>query len=978
MKKLKYILQFAIILYFLPIVSFAQYEGNVWYFGQQAGIDFSTGRPVPILDSQMEAKEGCAVISDPEGKLLFYTNGETVWNKNHQILLNGNNLRGGQGSSQSSLILRNPGKINEYYLFTVDDDNGEYGLRYSIINMEFENGLGGISAEEKNIFLAKNVSEKITAVKTDNGDSFWIIAHEFGTNRFFTYQLNKYGINSAAVVSEVGVAHSPTQLNEPGIALGCMKASLKGNKLALAIQYKNLFEVFDFDKKTGKLSHPVTFSDYLFAYGVEFSPNEKFLYGTRRYATKVYQWDLEAEDIASSVEEVGTSLGSNGALQLGPLGNIYLTCRDKEYLGMIQNPNKKGISSEFVKEGVYLGGRKAQEGLPNFVPLFYIDPGFKSSGHCQGDTLLFKMNNKTLIDSIYWSFDEGYSYSRNYTAARDTFCVFNEAGNYRVKLITYSLKGTVNFSEKIITIQPLPEIDLGKDISACEYSLPVLDAGIGNNRSYLWNNSENDRFLNVQNSGSYTLRVSENSCYSFDTINVTINKRPQVIDATVKDTDCNKNNGLISLSVEGDIDKHYFTWGGVDVDYHGPELQNLSAGNYPVKIEHENGCFNKLDTLRIQEFGIPEMEVNVENDLVCMGEIVKLKALNAEHYIWSTGETTEEISITANSSKEYWVKGINKNGCYKIEYVNINVYPTPALTFSDKIMACEGDTIWLDAGNNNISVLWSDSSTNRYLPVSGSGAYSLKINDQYACNYERKAEFVFNKNPEPDLGPDQSFCFGLETELDAGEWQSYQWNSGERSRTIKTGSSGIYEIVVTDENKCSGRDQISINVPPKLSVVSHIKEPGGINTNDGVIRISVKGGEPPYTYLWSDFETCAIKENVSEGIYSVRVTDANNCSEILKSEIVAGAGNYLEIPTAFTPNGDGINDLWLIKNSELYPAIKVLVYNSSGQEVYNSRGYTDPWNGRSRGSLLPTNTYYYFIDLANGMERLSGSVTIIL
>ncbi|MFC2132867.1 gliding motility-associated C-terminal domain-containing protein, partial [Bacteroidota bacterium] len=308
----------------------------------------------------------------------------------------------------------------------------------------------------------------------------------------------------------------------------------------------------------------------------------------------------------------------------------------------------------------------------------------------------------------------------------------------------------------------------------------------------------------------------------------------------------------------------------------------------------------------------------------------------------------------------------------------INVYPTPALTFSDKIMACEGDTIWLDAGNNNISVLWSDSSTNRYLPVSGSGAYSLKINDQYACNYERKAEFVFNKNPEPDLGPDQSFCFGLETELDAGEWQSYQWNSGERSRTIKTGSSGIYEIVVTDENKCSGRDQISINVPPKLSVVSHIKEPGGINTNDGVIRISVKGGEPPYTYLWSDFETCAIKENVSEGIYSVRVTDANNCSEILKSEIVAGAGNYLEIPTAFTPNGDGINDLWLIKNSELYPAIKVLVYNSSGQEVYNSKGYTDPWNGRSRGSLLPTNTYYYFIDLANGMERLSGSVTIIL
>ena len=978
MKKILYIILFTLILYFKPNISLAQFEGNIWYFGNQAGIDFSTGKPVSILNSQMESKEGCAVICNSEGKLLFYTNGETVWNKNHEILLNGNNLLGGQGSSQSSLILQKPGNVNEYYLFTIDDDNGQFGLRYSIINMELDNGLGGILTEEKNLFLLENVSEKITAVRTNDGKSYWIVAHEFGSNRFFTYKFNKYGIDKNAVISGVGTTHSPTQLNEPGLALGCMKASLKGNKLALAIQYKNLFEVFDFDKKSGKLSNPATFTDYLFAYGVEFSPNEKYLYGTRRYATKIYQWDLHAEDIASSVIEIGTSLGSNGALQLGPLGNIFLSCRNKDYLGMISQPNKKGTAAQFNKEGIYLGGRKAQEGLPNFVPLFYMDPGFNNSGHCQDDVLSFKMNNKILVDSIIWSFDDNNSLTKNYTSAKDTSYVFSEPGDHKVKLISYFMKGTASYAEKNIHIQALPELDLGKDISACEYSLPVLDAGEGENRSYLWNNSEADRYIKAENSGLYTIRVSENSCHSYDTVNVIINKRPKVTSAEVTNTECNKNNGKISLSIEGDINKHHFQWRVVDRDFQGPKLKNLRAGNYPVTITHDNGCFRNIDTLKIQEFGIPEIEVQMGNNMVCEGEIVKMKAFNAEYYLWSTGETTEEIKVNAKRSEEFWVKGIAKNGCYKIEYININVYPAPARTFSDKIMACDGDTIWLDAGKNNNSVLWNDSITSRYLPVSGSGDYSLKISDQYACNYERSTEIVFNSNPEPDLGPDQTFCFGLETELDAGDWQSYQWNSGERSRSIKTGSSGIYEVIVTNENNCSGKDQISINVPPKINIEPHIKVPGGKNTYDGVISISVEGGSPPYTYLWSNFETGASRENLSEGLYSVKVTDSNNCSQILKNEIIADSENHLEIPNAFTPNGDGINDLWTIKNSEMYPEMKVLVYNSAGKQVFNSKGYSSPWNGRERGNLLPTNTYYYYIDLVNGSKRLSGSVTLIL
>ncbi|TXI67741.1 MAG: hypothetical protein E6Q46_02540 [Flavobacterium sp.] len=78
------------------MASFAQGEANIWYFGNKAGISFNSGVPVPLLDGQMQADEGCATLSDANGNLLFYTNGITVWNRNHQIMPNGTGLMGHQ------------------------------------------------------------------------------------------------------------------------------------------------------------------------------------------------------------------------------------------------------------------------------------------------------------------------------------------------------------------------------------------------------------------------------------------------------------------------------------------------------------------------------------------------------------------------------------------------------------------------------------------------------------------------------------------------------------------------------------------------------------------------------------------------------------------------------------------------------------------------------------------------------------------
>lgn len=119
---------------------FSQGEANIWYFGQNAGLDFNSGSPVSINGSQMNTLEGCSTISNSSGQLLFYTDGVTVWDRNHNIMPNGTGLMGHESSTQSSLVIPKPNDPNIYYLFTVSEINSD-GLRYSVIDMSLNGGV---------------------------------------------------------------------------------------------------------------------------------------------------------------------------------------------------------------------------------------------------------------------------------------------------------------------------------------------------------------------------------------------------------------------------------------------------------------------------------------------------------------------------------------------------------------------------------------------------------------------------------------------------------------------------------------------------------------------------------------------------------------------------------------------------------------------------------------------------------------------
>ena len=206
---------------FLCLIStsvFAQHEADIWYFGVRNGMSFKNGAPAIINDGQINTAEACAVVSDKiTGKLLFYTDGVTVWNGSHTIVVNGTGLMGGSSGTQSALIVPNPANSLEYYIFTVPDLTSgttptTNNMFYSLISVANPN----CDMIVKNQVLATQVSEKLTGTLDCTETGYWVIAHSVNKSIFYSYHISTKGVDPTPVISTY---------NEPPIdhTQGCIK-----------------------------------------------------------------------------------------------------------------------------------------------------------------------------------------------------------------------------------------------------------------------------------------------------------------------------------------------------------------------------------------------------------------------------------------------------------------------------------------------------------------------------------------------------------------------------------------------------------------------------------------------------------------------------------------------------------------------------------------------------------------------------------
>jgi len=337
-------------------------RANIWYFGINAGLDFTNGNPVALTNGAMQASEGIAVACNAAGNLQFYTNGGdlpntgAIWNKNHQVMPNGYLGHTGCASSmQSSATVNLPGSSSIYYLFTTDCyENGlENGLAYSIIDMNLDGGLGDIV--EKGLPLVRNTNESLTIAPHANGKEYWVITHKANTDSFYVFQLTSAGI-IGVVKSKVGPVADESA--------GEIKVSANGERLVFAANL-SFTGLFDFDASTGRVSN---FRNLNVANGFAacFSPNCELLYVSSFINQRIYQFDMLAYNVAGTKTLIASPSNYVGSLQMGPDEKIYGAMRNSQYLVMISRPNIKGTDCNFVENGLHLGGKLSKYGLPNF------------------------------------------------------------------------------------------------------------------------------------------------------------------------------------------------------------------------------------------------------------------------------------------------------------------------------------------------------------------------------------------------------------------------------------------------------------------------------------------------------------------------------------------------------------------------------------------------------------------------------------
>ncbi|MBX9449099.1 MAG: hypothetical protein KL787_05015 [Taibaiella sp.] len=252
-----------------PFAARAQAEDNIWAFGYNAALDLNSGSPVALSGFMTMANEGTASIADGDGNLLFYSAGQQVWNKDHDLMPNGTGILGHSGSgTQSVAISKYPGSDSLYYLFTLENyENIPWStigyLRYNIIDMSLDGGLGDVITTEKNIVLDSFMGEKMVVVN-DDGCGYWLVSYNYETSAYHSYRITEEGIDLPVISSGASAC---------GI-VGEIKISPDRSKIGNAAYIEGGVEVASFDVSTGSVSDFISLGA-MSPYGVGFSPNSE-------------------------------------------------------------------------------------------------------------------------------------------------------------------------------------------------------------------------------------------------------------------------------------------------------------------------------------------------------------------------------------------------------------------------------------------------------------------------------------------------------------------------------------------------------------------------------------------------------------------------------------------------------------------------------------------------------------------------------
>lgn len=916
--------------------SFSQGQDKKWYFGSAAGLDFVTTPATPITTSSMFGYgEGAASVADAFGNLLFYTNGETIWNKSDQVMVNGAGLAGDLTVTQSALIVKQPGTSNTYIVFTL---GGRQGLFYSVVDMNLAGGMGSVTV--KNVQLVASSTERLTGTKHCNGIDTWVVSHDFGSDVFRSLLVTSAGVSSSATLSAIG-----SVLNSRFQTYGSAKISQNGKKLGFAVYHNTStttnFELYDFDNSTGVISNQLSLSiplnvppvapnpnqappphklpspNMCFSYGCEFSPDCSKFYGTGVTDTVFYQWDLCAGSNTAIVNSRHkfTSFNSS-AMQLAKDGKIYIARLNKQSLGVINNPNLAGAACNYVAQGQSIAPTFCSYGLPNFIaeapqtPFTYAVNG---SVNCNIASFSAPPPPTTTVTAcgttgynstgFAWYFGDPASGSANTSTLSNPSHTYPGQGTYTASLV-YSYNnscGGVNTD----TLKQLVKI-----------GVLTLTSTAG---------------FNLCSGNSLTLSAPAAQTYSWST-------------------------GVLSSSIS---------------------VSPSSTTSYTVSGTDITGCpYKSVQTINV--YTSPTLSVKGPTTL-CMGYQSNLVASGADTYSWSTG-IIKATNITFQSvNTTYTVYG-NTNGCISQKTITVLIKKPDVFAAGD-VTVCPNTAVTLTASSNGpLDFLWSGGTTGYSVVVTPTvtTTYTVQGMDAKACTnvdsvqvtvqtQSANAEFYY-KSPvcEKSSNP---LTFTVSGFNEGGIYSSPDLqvdpSSGEVYMALAT--SGTYVVTYSLAAKgCTAAAKSSATLEILPGPVLNIT-PATTISPGSTLAIQVSGGTS-YTWNPNNYLSCidcsSPFASPPQDMEFCVTSELNSCKSdtCVKIVVTCETSADYSIPNAFTPNGDGRNDQFCLQGWNFcIQEFNILIFNVWGELVFESSDPGFCWDGVYKGSQLNPGVFVYVV-----------------
>lgn len=524
-------------------------RANVWYFGNRAGIDFNPlpNPPIPLDDSAMDAPEGTSTISDRNGNVIFYTDGNKVYDRTHTEIATG--IGGDPLSAQAALIVPVPGDETLYYIFTTQaiDGTSANELRYSLFDIKPNGGLGAVT--QQNILLFAKSTERITA----NGN--WLIAHEYGNNTFRSYPITAAGIGDP-VYSSIGSDHT---FKSPQAGEGYMKLGARNN-VAVALSNpgtSNLVELFTLVDSSGRITNyrKIDLKEPNGqVYGVEFSPAGNKVFATLKGSpapSAVYEYFLDSLNMPYLRNITPEPAQELGALQMGPDGQIYMAINGSNVLGTIQAVEDTTLNSPINFSGFALAaGTNSRLGLPNFTQIISNaigGPDFTFDGVCFGTPTRFTGTPTDAIDQFQWFFGIGQG-GIPFDAPADTTHLYTATGTYMVVMTITNRclqqEGSPNLVvQKDVKIAPNPPAPTLPGAAALCTGALTLDANTNNfpGYTYLWSSGDTTKLLTVNQPMLLSVTNTDANGCSSTAQSIVVENRPQ-LDLGPDLTICEDNN----------------------------------------------------------------------------------------------------------------------------------------------------------------------------------------------------------------------------------------------------------------------------------------------------------------------------------------------------------------------------------------------------------------------------------------------------